>query len=69
MSRDEQLDQAQRDASVGQRLRDQFGLVPDNPNTQAVTDWLESRGAVPVTIAVVVLVVGLVVAFVSQVFF
>jgi hypothetical protein len=64
MTRREQLLQAAEDGEKrAARNLERFGLGR-NDDTDRVTDWLLSHGAVPATVAVIVLVLYLVVSLI-----
>jgi len=64
MSRDQRLSSAEDSEKRAARIRARFGLA-DNGQQERVRDWLMTTGAVPVTLAVLGLLVYLVVSLVA----
>jgi hypothetical protein len=64
MSTEDRLRQAAEREAQSARLRERFGMTGSSAEAQRVTDGMTGAGAVLVTLAVIVLAVGVVLAMI-----
>lgn len=66
MSKEDRLRRVEESESFAIRLRRRFGVDEGNPGAEQVREWLNSRGAIPVTLACAALAIYLVTALINE---